>query len=199
MADEILTFDFSSFERMAKKLEVARQQLPFAIATAMNQSAFATRSELIQDWPKHVTAKNPSFVGWAFGVRKATKTNLSIEINDERAGGRTLLKGLADGGQHTSQGRLAVPVAGQRRGARGIVPSQRPRALKQAFKKGDVIYEVVGKGKRKRLRLAYVLKPSVVVPKRVPFRQVFEDTMRREMAQRVPVAMLQAMKTAIRR
>lgn len=199
MADEFLRFDFSAFAKMADRIGVARQQLPFALSRALNESAFATRQELITDWPKHVTAKNPSFVGWALGVRKATKTNLSIEINDERAGGRTLLKGLADGGQHTGQGRLAVPVANQRRGARGIVPSQRPRNLKHAFRKGDAVYEVVGKGKRKRLRLAYVLKSSVVVPRRVPLRQTFKEVMTREMQQRAPRLMLEAMKTAIRK
>ncbi|PRH85356.1 hypothetical protein C5L14_23230 [Labrys okinawensis] len=199
MADEFLKFDFSAFQKMAAKLKVAEQQLPFALSRALNESAFVARSTMVDDWPGRVQSKNSRFLGWALGVKKATKNDLTVTISDERAGGRTLLKQLADGGTHTGQGRLAVPVAGQRRGARGIVPSQRPRNLKQAFRKGDVIYEVVGKGKRKRLRLAYVLKSSVTVPKRVPFRETFNEVMKREMAVRAPRLMLEAMKTAIRR
>ncbi|MBP0578997.1 hypothetical protein J8I29_06750 [Labrys sp. LIt4] len=199
MSDEFLKFDFSAFQKMADRLKVAEQQLPFALSRALNESAFVARSTLIDDWPGRVESKNSRFLGWALGVEKATKHNLTVTISDERAGGRTLLKGLADGGTHTGQGRLAVPVAGQRRGARGIVPSQRPRNLKQAFRRGDAVYAVIGKGSKKRLKLMYVLKPSVAVPKRVPFRQTFNEVMTREMQQRAPRLMLEAMRTAIRK
>ncbi len=77
------------------------------------------------------------------------------------------------------------------------VPSQRARALKRAFKKGDAIFGVIGRGKRKRL--AFILKPSVNIPKQGPMHEEFARSMKAEMEVRVPQAMLDAMKTALRR
>lgn len=197
----MLKFDFSAFEKMADRLKVAEQQIPFAISKAMNASAFATRQELVNDtWPRHVSVHNKNFARASLRVEPASKSDLQVRITDSGTGGRSLMGALADGGSKTAGGgALAVPVAGQRRGARGIVPSQRPRNLKKAFKKGDAIYEIVGRGKKKRLKLAYILKPSVNLPKTVPLHEDFARSMRQEMEVRVPQAMLDAMKTALRR
>ena len=197
MAEPILKFDFSRFQRTADRLGVAAQQLPYAFSRAMNQSAFAARQDLISAWPQYVQSKNPGFIRWASGVEPAIKSDLTVRITDARAAGKELLQPLVDGGPDNAQGsRLAVPVSGQRRGARAILPSQWPRNIKGAFRKGDAIYTVVGKGRNKRVKLLYVLKSSVPVPKQVPFRQIFADNMTREMQQRAPAAKLDAMKTA---
>ncbi len=82
---------------------------------------------------------------------------------------------------------------------RGVIPSQRPRSLKKSFKKGDAVYEIVGRGKRKKLKLRYVLKKSTPIKKDVPLRETFERRMRTEMERRVTEAMLDAMKTALRK
>ena len=195
----MLTFDMSSFERMAKKIGVAQQQLPFALSRSLNESAFATRSALIQDWPKHVTARNPSFIGWALGVRKSTKADLSVTINDERAQGRGHLALHADGGMKPAKGRLAIPGRNVKWGRHGVVSTQRPKNLKNKFVKNGKIYVVTGRGKRKTIKRMYVLASSARIKKDVPLRETFRASMIREMNERAPRLMLEAMRTAIRR
>lgn len=195
----MLEFDFSSFRKMADRLEVARQQIPFALATSLNQSAFQARQDIVGMWPSAVNSRNKAFIGWALRIEKATKNNLRVEINDHRADGRGNLKLHADGGIRTARGRLAIPSLNVRRGGRGVVTSQRPANLKGGFRRGDVLYVPTGKGKRRRLKLMFTLRPSAPIKKDVPFRETFEASMKREMAQRAPAAMLQAAKTAIRR
>lgn len=99
-----------------------------------------------------------------------------------------LPKLFVDGGKYAGQGWLEVTVAGQRGGARGIVPCRRPRDLKQVFRHGDAVRRIIGKGSKKRPKPASVRKRCVVVPKQVPFRRLFEAMMRHEMAQRVPAS-----------
>ncbi|CAM5771956.1 hypothetical protein LMIY3S_03682 [Labrys miyagiensis] len=201
MADATLKFDLSAFEKMAESMDVAQRQLPFALSRALNQSAFATRDRLINEtWPSHVTERNKSFIRWALGIEPATKSELTVRITDKRAQGRGNIALHADSGTKTvERGNVAVPVAGQRLGPRGIVPSQRPRNVKRSFKKGDAIYAITGKGKNKRLKLLYVLKSSVKIPKDVPMREDFRRSMIAEMQVRAPAAMLDAMKTAVRK
>ena len=199
MSDGILKFDFSSFHRMADRLGVAAKQLPFALANALNQSAFATRSSLIQEWPQHVKARNPAFIGWALGVRKASRGNLTVVISDERSQGRGHLFLHAKGGAKPARGRLAIPSMNVRRGRTGVVSGQRPKNLRRSFRRGDVVYAVTGRGKRKKLKLMYTLKTGAQIKKDMPFFEIFRETMTREMMQRAPKAMLEAMRTAIRK
>lgn len=195
----MLTFDFSSFERMARNIGVASNQLPYALSNALNSSAFATRQELIQDWPKHVEAKNPSFIGWALGVEKASKSNLTVRITDARAHGRGHLALHADGGAKPTRGRLAIPSSNVKWGRHGVVAGQRPKNIKKKFVRNGKLYAVVGRGKKKTAKLMYVLARGARIKRDVPFRETFAAAMRREMMQNAPRAMAQAMKTAIRR
>ncbi len=150
----MLKFDFSAFERGAKQVDLAANQMPFAVSRALNQSAFATRKDLVDFRPSHVDMHNKRFARTSLRVEPSSKTNLQVTITGTGTGGRSFLGALADGGTRTaSGGNLAAPVGGQRRGAHGVVPSQWPRALKRAFKKGDAIFKVVERGKRKRLKL----------------------------------------------
>ena len=199
MSNEILTFDFSSFKRMADRIGVAAQQVPYALATSLNQSAFQAREDIVGMWPSAVNVRNKAFLGWALRVVPATKTNLRVEINDHRADGRGNLKLHADGGIRTTRGRLAIPSLNVRRGSHGVVKGQRPVNLKDKFQRGDILYARIGKGKRRKLKLMFTLKGSAPIKKDVPFRETFEASMRREMAQRAPAAMLKAMRTAIRK
>ncbi|PRH86920.1 hypothetical protein C5L14_16675 [Labrys okinawensis] len=199
MSDEILKFDFSSFHRMADRLGVAAKQLPYALSRALNESAFASRSAIIQEWPSHVKAKNPAFIGWALGVEKSNKHNLRVAITDARSQGRGHLFLHATGGTKSSRGRLAIPSLNVRRGRTGVVSGQRPKNLRRSFRRGDVVYAVTGRGKRKKLKLMYTLKTGAQIKKDMPFFEIFRETMTREMQQRAPKAMLEAMKTAIRK
>jgi len=77
----------------------------------------------------------------------------------------------AKGGTRTPHGgsSLAVPSSSVTRTSRGVPPGCRPKNLPTAVRKGDVLY---AKGRKGRLRLLYVLKPTTAIPKRVPF---YED------------------------
>ncbi|TWB19503.1 hypothetical protein FBZ99_101276 [Rhizobium sp. ERR 1071] len=200
MAD-LVKIDTSAFERAASRLSATPKQMAFGISKALNQSAFATREVLInQTWPQHVTMRNKSFIKWALGVETSTKTDLSIAITDKRANGRGNISLHADGGNKSvERGAVAVPVAGQRIGSRGVVASQRPRNVKGAFRKGDAVYAPVGKGKRRHLKLLYVLKASVKIPKAVPMHEDFKRVMTEQMQMRTQAAMLDAIKGAIRK
>ena len=58
-----LEFDFDEFARAAQGIEGVAEQLPYALALAMNRSADVTRNLLIkQTWPTHVTQRNQSFI-----------------------------------------------------------------------------------------------------------------------------------------
>jgi hypothetical protein len=109
----MLKFDFSDFEKMADKLDVAAKQLPFAISKAMNQSAFATRGELIDEWSSHLTVRNQNFARVALTVETSKKSDLTVSITDKRVDGRGNMALHADGGTRTGQGGdMAIPVGG---------------------------------------------------------------------------------------
>ena len=110
---------------------------------------------------------------------------------------------------------LAVPSSQQiTRSSQGVPKSMRPRVLKNAFVKGDVVYQRIkgpkagrryifrGAGSKltaapsgNRLRLMYVLKPRTAIPRMVPFYEDFENTMRDELTLAIPDAMRYAMAT----
>lgn len=197
----MFTFDLelSDFERMAKRLGGAADQLPFAMSQTLNAAAEATRHHLIDDvWPSHVTVRRAGFMNAALTIKgeRATKQDLSVTIYDRL--GHAHLQEHAKGGWHKSRGHTAVPnLRNVRRTGSGVVKSQKPRALVNSFRKGDVIYQRGGgkKAKAKRLKLMFVLKPQTRIRPDVPFYQSFAETMRREILERFPGALAHAMKT----
>ena len=113
------------------------------------------------------------------------------------AGNRAHLKLHDKGGVKQAQGNLAIPDRKilSRRGAKGMTPSLRPGALANSFRKGDVIYQRIGKGKRAKVRLLYTLKASAAIKADVPFSHDFAIVMRREMKARFAANMAKAMKS----
>ena len=189
----MLRFDFSDFERMARRLdEFAEEQMPFAISTAMNKAAETTRRRLAEEtWPAHVTVRNRGFLKASLSVKRSTKRELRVTIFDRL--NRANLVGHARGNTKGSfGGGLAVPSDKVRRTARGVSQRQRPRALANSFRKGDAIYQRYGKGGHK-LRLMYVLKPTVKQPADVPFDSDFRRIFREEVRREFPAAMKRAM------
>ncbi len=54
-----LTFDMRDFKRYARRMDALANQIPFALAQALNASAEIARKRLIEDtWPDHVQARN---------------------------------------------------------------------------------------------------------------------------------------------
>jgi hypothetical protein len=171
--------DCKAFERRAKELHGTIDQVPFALAKAMNAAAKNTRQVLVQDtWPQHVLQRNSSFIGRALRTDFATKRNLRVEIYDSL--GRAHLKLHDAGGTKEAKGRLAIPPLGAvSRGSSGVRRSQRPRAIiantpKRALR---ITPKGIFVGKGGHLRLMYAFKPSASQPADVPFSATFRETM----------------------
>lgn len=208
-----LKFDFSDFERVAKRLDAFADQIPFALAKSLNDAADIARRQIIDDtWPHHVSVRNSGFMNAALTTKgtRATKRKLSVVLYDRL--GRAGLQLHAVGGTKRPRGRnLALPSAkvAARRTGKGVPKNLRPLALPNSFKQGDIIYQRVGKyqkaGKRsaakdtRGLKLMYTLKPSVRIRPDVPFYQDFASTMRREVPKAFNKNIKLAMATAFRK
>ena len=196
----MLRFDLAEFEQAARRLGGAIDQVPFAISKTLNDAAFAARSSLIDTtWARHVQVRNRNFLRNALRVERSDKRSLKVAVTTEgtAAGNRAHLAMHDKGGIKRARGLLAIPDAKilGRRGAKGMTPSLRPKALANSFRKGDAIYQRVGKGKRKKLRLLYTLKASAPIKADVPFTHDFEMVMRREIKARFADNLARAMRT----
>ena len=144
----MLTFDMRDFERAARNFDAILDQVPFALAQAMNDGVEFARQELIDHtWPQSVTVRNPRFLDAALTTRgnRATKTNLRVAIEDRL--GRASLPLHAEGGEKRPKGsKLAVPSAAvaARRGVSGVPKGLRPRAIPNSFIKGNAVYQRIG-------------------------------------------------------
>lgn len=197
----VLKLDTRDFEKQANNMRNAAQdQIPYALALALNTAAENTRNLLINEWPTRVHVRSPGFI--RYSLRRgaaATKNNLRIEIYDQT--GKAFMSRLETGGTHAARGsNLAIPVeANVRIGSHGVRKSQLPRNLSNAVllnKNGrPAIYQRVGKGKKKKLKLMYLLRPAVQVPSKMPFHMDFEISMRNEVRTSFPAAMVRAMRT----
>jgi hypothetical protein len=179
---------------MAHSLGAVADQIPFALSKALNDAAFATRDHLIGDvWPSAVKVRNRSFIRAALRIDLANKGKLEVSIYDALGRGHLALH--AKGGVKQARGRLALPSARIRRGASGVIKSQKPINIANSFVKGDVIYQRAGRGRRKRLQLMFTLKSAASIKKDVPFIEAFHSRMTSEVIARFPVAMMSAMRT----
>jgi tRNA A37 threonylcarbamoyladenosine synthetase subunit TsaC/SUA5/YrdC len=105
-----IKFDLSAMQRVADRLKVAQDQVPFAMARALNDAAFETRRKLIeQTWPRAVTVRAPNFPAVALYVEKADKRNLAVAIVEQPTAVSLALH--AEGGTKTPRKarRFAVP------------------------------------------------------------------------------------------
>ena len=129
----MITFNFRDFERAAKKLGAASDQIPYALARSLNDAAEIARKEIIEEtWPNSIQSQNKSFMRAALTItgNRATKKNLRVAIVDKL--GRGNLIQHADGGTALPKGRkLAVPsdVLKPKRTGKGMPARLKPRAL----------------------------------------------------------------------
>lgn len=191
----MIKIDLTEVEKIATGLGAASDQLPFIMSLALNKAAFAARKELVSStWPRSIVQRNKSFINAALRVRTSTKNDLSVEVFDYL--GRAQLLRHAKGGTKLPKGRnLAIPSRNIKLGPKGVPVSKRPRNLKNSFVRNNKIFQVVGKGKTRRVKLVYFLRPSVRVPKDVPFYEDFQKTIRRELENNLPQAVVRAMST----
>ena len=190
----MLTIDMSDLQRVMTNLKAAEDQMPFAMALALNEATEVTRKHLIQQtWPGHVKQRNASFIAAALTTKgtRATKRNLTTEIYDRLRRGNLVLH--AKGGMRTAKrGHMAVPVSTMPKGASGVPSRLRPKNVVNSVRIKDAIYT---RDQRGRLKLLYVLKTATKVPKRVPFYEDYQTVMRREVYRAIPKAVERAMAT----
>lgn len=190
-------FNLADFERQAKVLHGALDQVPFALSLALNDAIKQAREELVSEtWPQHVTQRNATFIKRALRINFSTKRNLRAEVYDDL--GRAHLKLHAKGGVKQGKHRLAIPPKGAvRRGAHGVVKSQRPAQIiantpKRALR---VTPRGILVGKGGKLYLKYSFRPSANQPADVPFDRDFEAFMLRQVRASFPAALVRAMKS----
>lgn len=189
-------FNYKELEAYATQLGARVDQIPYALALAMNRSADVTRNYLIKaTWPTHVHARNSSFIAASLTTReaRASKTSLAVEIYDKLDRGNLQMQ--AKGGVRVPQGgaNLAIPASNVPRGSRGVPKNLKPANLKNSFKKNGMLF---ARDKRGRVRLVYTLKPASRIPKRVPFYEDFAASMSTELTRTIPLAVKKAMATA---
>jgi hypothetical protein len=193
-------WDFSDWQQTAMAIGAAENQVPYAMALAMNRAADITRSFLIRHtWPGAIKQRNASFIAASLTTRgaRANKRSLSVEIYDRLNRGNLLMQAL--GGVRTPRGgsNLAIPASDIPRSGRGVPGRLRPRNMgNRAFKLRDKLYTRTTKG---RLKLLYALKHATPIPRRVPFHADFAASMHREMMRTLPAAIQRAMGTAFNR
>jgi hypothetical protein len=192
--------DVSDVVRVMRNLKAAEDQMPFAMSLALNEATKKTREYLIRNtWSAAhgINVRNKSFIGAAIIIAKgayATKRSLTTLITENpRLQGRGNLYAHAKGGvRQARRGNLAIPLSRIPRGPRGIPARFKPKNMKDAVRKGNLLYMRNSKGK---LELVHVLKPRVRIPKRVPFYEDYQRVMGQELYKAVPAAVERAMRT----
>ncbi|KWV60537.1 hypothetical protein AS156_28570 [Bradyrhizobium macuxiense] len=189
--------DLAPFEEQVKRMDAAIDQMPFALSRALNDAANDAYEYLIEEtWPKAVKVRNASFLRWALRTKWSTKYDLEVEIFDNTPDQRAHLALHASGGVKLPKGaHLVVPTDNVSRGASGVRQSQRPANMPNKVVKGNKIYQAVGRGKNKHLRLMYILTPKVQQPADVPFFEDFETIMRESSQRHFAKRMMEAMRT----
>lgn len=191
----MITFDLKEFERAARRLGVAADQVPYAASQTLNDAVFEARNEEIYHaWPGGVTVRNQSFMRAALRVDKASKANIEASLYDTL--GRASLDLHADSGVKVpAGGKLAVPVDPSiRRTNRGVPKSQRPGRF-AAKRNARVTARGIFLGEGGRLRMIYRFISSADIDKRYPFYETFERVVTRVVTEKLPDRLLRAMAT----
>lgn len=194
-----------------------KNQLPFAYAKAINDTAKDVRGQIIEKtWPNDITQRNKNFMRAALTPISsrnpevyATKRNLRAVIGTTRVRmQRDYLQRLTEGGIKTPRGRhLAIPSnqnTVQRLSGGAVRKADRPRQLlnrKRVFiqklaQSGDMaIMRRVGKD-RYPVQMLYLLEPSGRIKKQFGFYDDANMTARRSIGKNFNRAFKMAKRTA---
>jgi len=211
----------SNISKFAKAIDAfGRDQIPFATAMALNDTAKDVRGKIINDtWPSEITQRNERFMKAALTpISKrnsdvwATKRNLRAVVGTTRTKmQRDYLQRLTEGGTKTPRGsNLAIPSRDNtvtRLGGGGIKKADRPRQLlrrkgvfiQKLVRSGDMaILRRVGK-ERYPLQMLYLLEPSGQIKKQFDFYEDANTTARRAFGKNFAHSFKRAKATAKRK
>lgn len=166
--------------------DFARDQLPFAIALTLNDTAQDAKADEERALDRELDRPTP-FTKRGIYVRRASKRRLESEVGVKRVQAEYL--GLqAKGGVRRPKGKALVLPVGQRRNAYGNMPKGAVRraagradtfATKPGRKKGKHlragIYQRVGRGK-KNLKLLVAFEDRATYKPKLPFDRVAKRT-----------------------
>lgn len=198
MASVELEIDTRAFERKARELGAAVDQVPYALSRAMNDAAFKTRQRLIDEtWPQSVNVRNKSFLRAALHVEPSTKHNLEVHVVDQL--GRGNLWEHAHGALVRGKGKnVAISIdANVRRGPRGVAKAQRPGALiaNTPHRALRITPSGIFVGRHGRLHLMYKLQPTATIKPDVAFVEDFKQFMCEAIETAFPIRLAEAMAT----
>lgn len=190
-----ITLNMRDFERAARSMQAAEDQVPFALSQALNDAAKVARTEIVDVvWPRSMSVHNRAFMGWMMRTDFAGKHNLKVRLYNREP--REFLPRQADGGTKTPHrgAQIALPsnFVNASRGSSGIPKWLKPRNVPNSFRKGNAIFQRLGKG---RVRLLYTLKGQAHVPKRFPAHETWDRVMRSEVMRAFGPRMQAAMRT----
>jgi len=169
--------DDKEVQRYLRKMP---KQIPFAMSTAMNETAFDIRRHQVKSvWPSSVSSKTRGFAGRAFRVLKSTKRKLvsAVFADPSRVSpeGIEAINRVEEGKTHFPfRSRwLAVPTRN------ALTPTGRVKKVARAALKDSspntFVANMRGRGPaiwqrtRQGLRMLFVLKTRVPTPRVFPF------------------------------
>jgi hypothetical protein len=179
--------DFKEVHGLVNDLRAAANEIKFGCSRTLNDAAFAAKDEISGVvWPRHVTQRATNFPRATLHVNKASKENLTVELNETKS---DILKLHDEGGTVSAHGSraLVVPVTQYRRGkmtsTHGLRADARlGRLLARASAKRtvrivrDKVY-VAARGAG--LKLAFVIKSAVQQKADVPLTKSWNDVVTR--------------------
>lgn len=198
-----INFDFKDFEDYANKLHARVDQVPYALARALNDAAFYTREKFKETWASSVEVKSPSFIGAALHIERATKYNLQVEIYDQialqRGRGGHLYEHAYGGQKQAAHQHLAIPLKSWvKYGARGVRKDMLPEAIIRSTPKRALRITDTGifVGEGGELKMKYKLQPTAQIKADVPFVEVWQRVMNEQVEANFTHRLLEAMATA---
>lgn len=155
--------------KIARRYKNFGRQIPFIMSKTINDTLFDVRHHTVKTvFPRSFEVRNKRFAGAAMRVERSTKRKLYGRVFD-RLGKDLLLRQAKGGTKHGKTGRLAVPIEAKKTG-RGTKPTRSfAKSFLMPLPSGDkAIMQKFGRG-GKKLRMLFILKKSVPIPKRFPF------------------------------
>lgn len=153
-----------------------RKQIPFAVAGALNDTAFLIRNDTVKVlWPRSVKVKQRNFARAAFRVTrangrpgKATKRELSVAVSEVLK--RAFVPLQIEGGTKVPYGgsHIAIPTSNALTPTgrvRAAARTNNPNLFRAKFGAVDGLWLRTGK----KLQLMYLLRPRVTVRQAFPF------------------------------
>lgn len=195
----VLSLDMRDIERVASDLRASRDQIPYAMSRALNDSLRIARNVIVKEtWPQHVDVFAASFMNSHLRMVFSTKSALTAAIVETPSS--VSMQRLAEGGtkQPTTAKELAIPPLGEdtrERTSHGrkitprMVIQRTPKRALRITAKGIFV------GSGGRLHLKYAFKPRANQPKHVPFYQDFQRVMSTSLNALLPGYLNLAMQT----